>query len=472
MRDGRQSLFQAGDESDLFDWIGHINYACAFKTADVRIRSGGMTKQDIELTGIAAATSHLRDMEMRTKASPPQSRIRSWNNGISHAQGRRTSRSDSFASSMTTWRPSGSIDVAEPLSPQSESSSGQFKATFDQVKVELAGGMLLSEDTTPPSSPRGQSLDLPSIHSPDSIIHSQRPSNQPSSRTRAMRQKIFELDTKISEVQSQIHSDLRFVRNITILTPFQRATRDRLQIAVNNGAKKIMQARLEVTKLICHRDILLEDLMAAEVRWQETKETALTAAREVLHNRTATIPDTYDPSRRQLSPITTEHSAHEPQSADDAYFSALNHPESPVENSPRLFSSTKPFTHSPTNTPMTEANSSVGSFPFHQQNNSTQSSLEHRDSQPESRRQSFHERFYTAPEMPEEEAEEWNKTKAAKRVSLVQVPASLKMSLLLKPLRSPADGGDAASPSSGRGRLTSGARPSGIMETETTSDEI
>jgi hypothetical protein len=43
-----------------------------------------------------------------------------------------------------------------------------------------------------------------------------------------------------------------------------------------------------------------------------------------------------------------------------------------------------------------------------------------------------HERFYTAPEIPEEQAEEWNKTKAAKRVSLVRVPNDLRMSLLVR----------------------------------------
>ena len=41
-----------------------------------------------------------------------------------------------------------------------------------------------------------------------------------------------------------------------------------------------------------------------------------------------------------------------------------------------------------------------------------------------------HEKFYTAPEMPEEQAEEWNKTRAAKRVSLVKLPSDLRISML------------------------------------------
>ncbi|TFY52344.1 hypothetical protein EVJ58_g10070 [Rhodofomes roseus] len=44
-----------------------------------------------------------------------------------------------------------------------------------------------------------------------------------------------------------------------------------------------------------------------------------------------------------------------------------------------------------------------------------------------------HEKFYTAPEIQpvlEEQAEEWNKTRAAKRVSLVKVPPDLRISVL------------------------------------------
>jgi hypothetical protein len=40
-----------------------------------------------------------------------------------------------------------------------------------------------------------------------------------------------------------------------------------------------------------------------------------------------------------------------------------------------------------------------------------------------------HERFDTAQEEPDEEAEEWNKTRAAKRVSLVRMPSTLNVRL-------------------------------------------
>jgi hypothetical protein len=167
----------------------------------------------------------------------------------------------------------------------------------------------------------------------------------------------------------------------------------------------------------------------------------LNAARELLENHVANQDIV---SRHPLSPITVA------GSAEDTRYDLR---DSPVEKAPRL---PAPDGHdfvpspSPLHTPMTEASSSAGSFPFHADNEDAHSSAERMS---ERRSQSGHERFYTAPEMPEEEAEEWNKTRAAKRVSLVQVPASLKMSLL-KP-RSP-DGGSL---------LSAGTRSAGILET-------
>jgi hypothetical protein len=57
---------------------------------------------------------------------------------------------------------------------------------------------------------------------------------------------------------------------------------------------------------------------------------------------------------------------------------------------------------------------------------SIQSSLElsFQDSKPHS----VHEKFYTAQESLEEQAEEWDKTRAAKRVSLVKLPPDIQLS--------------------------------------------
>jgi hypothetical protein len=408
MQDSRQVLFQTGGDKEMYDWIAHINYASAFKTADVRIRAGGLSKQVIELTGVAAATSHLREIERRNNKSSLPSPVDMWPTSSSTNGHQRK-----LGAVTNPRRQSESPDLPEQTSPQSECSSIQFKATFDQVKADLAGTNGASNGT--PMTPlRSLSLEIPSAQSPISIAQNGSPARQ-SSRTAMISRRIHHLDSKISEARSQIDSDLHFIRNVAILTPFQRTTRDRLQVAVNNMVKKIMQTRLEVAKLVCHKDILSEDLVAVEVEWQETKETALNAAKELLQNRVMTIAET-DTAGHQLSPIPINDGAHHKISSNGSPHIALDHGQSPTDI-----------------TPMTEASSSVGSFLF-QQDDDARSSMERQDGR-EGAQGPVHERFYTAPEMPEEQAEEWNKTKAAKRVSLVRLPTDLKMSLP-KPLRS------------------------------------
>jgi len=62
--DRRPFLFQqAPGEEDMNSWVSCINYASAFKTTGVSVRAPGMSGKDVELMGVAAATSHLRDLQ-------------------------------------------------------------------------------------------------------------------------------------------------------------------------------------------------------------------------------------------------------------------------------------------------------------------------------------------------------------------------------------------------------------------------
>lgn len=60
MPHGRQYLLQASSEPDLDQWISRINYASTFKTAGVRMRGMGMTGNQAQLAGAAAAASHVK----------------------------------------------------------------------------------------------------------------------------------------------------------------------------------------------------------------------------------------------------------------------------------------------------------------------------------------------------------------------------------------------------------------------------
>ena len=85
-----------------------------------------------------------------------------------------------------------------------------------------------------------------------------------------------------SDREAELEADLRLARNLAALTPFQRATRDRVQAAAQATAKRAMQARLDVERLVCHRDVLAADLAAEERHWRQTKRLALRAATQKL----------------------------------------------------------------------------------------------------------------------------------------------------------------------------------------------
>ena len=437
MADGRQSLFQAESEEDKYEWMACINYGSSFKTADVHMRSAGMAKKDIELTGVAAAASHLRDLEMYGKGSPP---LRTWDrNGIL-----RRTRVESL--NPTAFRQYSDSSETEPMSPCSDSSSIQVKSTFDLVKADLASTMRTPIDL-PGSFSRTKSLDLASTLSavPNSV--DRRPHRTTSTRTRIIENRIKEIESQLSETRSRLRLDLSLVRNVAILTPFQRTTRDRLHMTVLNTAKRVNRLRLEETKLVCHRDILTHDLRTGDLNWQRTKETALNAAKEVLRVRSFSLTeiDVIDEKTPSIPrpPLPTRGLQLSRSFSGDSFHSALdNAADSPVTPSPLPFT---PHTlGSPASAQSTTTSSvspgqgsaSSTSFPFPTEStaaDSTRTSCDQGTAETNPGGLYIHERFYTAPEIPEERAEEWNKTKAAKRVSLVRVPNDLRMSLPVRP---------------------------------------
>lgn len=69
MPHGRQYILQASDNDELGEWMSHINYAAAFKTASVRMRGMGMTAGQAQLVGAAAAASHAKSLKSDSKTS-------------------------------------------------------------------------------------------------------------------------------------------------------------------------------------------------------------------------------------------------------------------------------------------------------------------------------------------------------------------------------------------------------------------
>jgi hypothetical protein len=385
------------------------------------MRAPGMSGKDVELMGVAAAASHLRDLE--ANADPRTSRVRSWGRSSDDLIDR---LSTSVSAPESISMPAGVKIVSDREDTVLDITGApdivaahQLKATFDQVKAVLAAGRSTVVDCSSARSdarPRAHSLE--SAPRPRLAPFSEESEQERlSMRTHDIQSKLKELDSRISSLQLQEESDLRLLRNVAVLTPFQRGTRERLGAIVLQTSKGIQTARLELTMRLCHREVLGNDLVAQEQEWCRTKKIAMKAATDTLHSRREPSISRLRPSRidepvtdtarglqhRRDSSLppgssTTEsfHSAHD-------FACSVFAVESPLDVSGR--------TRTPTDSP------------------STSSPAQAIDGKSQPETNSSHERFCTAMEGSDEEAEEWNKTRAAKRVSLVRMPSTLNVSL-------------------------------------------
>ncbi|KAF7310669.1 Sec7 domain protein [Mycena chlorophos] len=394
LANGRQSLLQAEDEDQLNEWVARINYASAFKTTGVRMRPAAMSNRDVQLTGVAAATSHLHDLQHAQTAAH---RSRKWDHEASRDLMEMLSGEPASPIRRSAPQRRGTAtSVAEtdvPTAPEIDGAD-QFKATFDQVKAELAAGY--------PAVPAAPAVPLATSPLP--------------SRAHIIGSKVRELDSKISTVQSQLDSDLRFVRNIGTLTPFQRATRERLTAAVQTAAKRIMHLRLEMAKLSCHREVLSNDLTAESIDWTQAKKIALQAAAETLQIRgDEHLPRTvvtFPESSGSTGERKRSSSSHRPDSTADSFHSALDFSEDTMSS----FLSTSPRRDNSSQSSMTSVHETTPAL-------ARRASLAASDG-PDT---PSHEKFYTALENPEP-AEDWNQTRLGQRVSLVRVPSTIRIS--------------------------------------------
>lgn len=435
--DGRQFLLRTSDEQDLNEWISRINYASAFKSAGVRMRALGMSGRDVELTGVAAATSHLHDMQYQ-KQSPHK--VQSWDGEAAHdLMDMLSGGNDAIKKTPTATRKvtmikgQNGMDLDVPTAPEIEGAR-QFKITFDQVKAELAAGNWSSSDSSSEEEDNHHPQNIDSI-APVQNNHPPLPS-----RSHIIQSKVHDLESKIMTIQSSLDIDLRFVRNIAALTPFQKATRDRLQAAVQSVSKKIMQMRIELAKLTCHREVLSGDLAAEARDMHRAKDLAFRAAAETLQGRYNTsVPQmtlSFHDEGNLPSPLPTpQTSSHRESSIADSFHSALDFgpdwPSSDDIATASFLNASRVFDSPCSSTPVTPAVTyrSSGSYPFPEMDSNTTANLSQEPSQAQSPLPQ-HEATSIPQETPftaSEEAEEWNKTRAAKRVSLVRVPSNIQL---------------------------------------------
>lgn len=411
------------------------------------MRLANMSGRSMQLTGVAAATSHLHDLQNQIYSpsfdsgkwddNAPQELLEMLSGEGPVSKRRHVQRKVT----LRTNREEVELEAPVPLEVQKTT---EFKDTFDQVKADLAAASWTRIDKGPESalsldiptpmtskvdlSPRaGSSLELSPQAS--SAGHPRLPS-----RSQIIEAKIAELDDRLTATESHLDTHMRFVRNVATLTPFQKATRDRLVVAIQARARTVMQLRLDIARMRCHRNVLRDDMLAETRIWREVKDIALQTAKETLESRqrpevpqmTLSMYGTREESpgmalhiqRRQKSESSICESFHTAidfgpdwPSSDDLGSSLLA--------ASRMFDSPRPST-----------SESISSYLYPEYDgkaSTTRSQAAHDASSEGEETNAQHEKFYTAQESLVEEAEAWDKTRCAKRVSLVRVPSNLEL---------------------------------------------
>lgn len=93
---------------------------------------------------------------------------------------------------------------------------------------------------------------------------------------------IRDLVSKLSSAQSNLDIHLTQARNLAILTPFQRTTRDRISSAIPPLATQIRDERLRIAKYSLWISILQCDLDREEKEWEGVSGLALQGAERSL----------------------------------------------------------------------------------------------------------------------------------------------------------------------------------------------
>ncbi|KAJ3544942.1 hypothetical protein NMY22_g2621 [Coprinellus aureogranulatus] len=418
LANGRQLLLQASSNDDMDEWLTKINYASAFKTAGVRIRPPGMSLDEVHMTGVAAATAVLHDSQYNSP--PAMSSARVW--GLNHSHelmemlsGESFTHRPSAPQRRLTIAPCDDFDI-DNVSLMDTTASQQFETTFKRVQADLERQKWHMQDES-----------AANYYSPPSTPLSALGTASPRGSTRAsiVRTKIDELQAKLGATQIELWNDLRIVRNIAILKPFQRVTRARLLQPVQNVARRIMSLRLEVARLDCHLSVLQSDLELEIQSLEEMQLIALEVAKRSLDRETHPVPR-MTISRAPSKPDEQATEIHPPRalsrswsssSIADSFKSALDYPEQDLD----VDTTSSCLEPSHNVDPTLPLSSSPATYPT--SNYSTNSVLRSSPSCASSAGELRKDTSFISE--PQEEAEVWNRTRCAQRVSLIRVPSTL-----------------------------------------------
>lgn len=198
-------LFQARDETDMNEWIAGINFCACFRWAGVRI-----TNLDaLALTNVF-------------KVALPVGRSGSAASNVPVALS--CSGSCSGLESPSAWSPLDSLQQGSPKGPNNGSSAlaSSPSATLQLLREKVAA------------------------------------------RRRELTPKVEEVARTLDESATELQELLRLARQFALMTPFQRATRERIEAAAAPLATRIRQLRIMVAKYECRYRILLAEVQVGD----------------------------------------------------------------------------------------------------------------------------------------------------------------------------------------------------------------
>ncbi|CAO1636652.1 unnamed protein product [Parajaminaea phylloscopi] len=207
-------LFQARDDTDMNEWIAGINFCACFRSAGIRV-----TNLDaLALTNAVSST-----------ASSPSGTTNSGRQQVSY------SRSLGSGELDPPWMPSDSLHQTSPFN------DGRGYNTS-------VAGLL-----TP--APHAQTSASVAVH----VLR-----ERVAIRQRELAPKVEAVHRALGANTLELQELLRLARQFALMTPFQRATRERIEAAATPLAARIRQLRIAVAKFECRYSILTAEMQAGD----------------------------------------------------------------------------------------------------------------------------------------------------------------------------------------------------------------
>ncbi|GAA5932947.1 hypothetical protein JCM3775_005272 [Rhodotorula graminis] len=267
---GRQYLFQAHDVAELNSWLHAINYAAAFKTAGLRIRS--TLQQPPSLSASQRTTPAPASPRFSAFASVSLSKSTNGHPDLPPAPSRlvRSEAFGSLASSAGSVSAKGSL-VAEDedltIGPSTSSNGGGHGDTLVlPVSLQQALAAYGANGADGSSAPDDDDVPLAELATPRPPDRAFTSPSAPTTPARAdlLRARIKQLDAEIRAAKEALQADLRFAKHLAVLTPFRHTTRERILTALPPIEKRVRHARIQLAKLVCYREVLSRDLLVED----------------------------------------------------------------------------------------------------------------------------------------------------------------------------------------------------------------